>query len=217
MNSYTDSNNKRGEFEIRLTGVLRNDIDWESASRTLRPLRGCVAVEMDHRPETMAGIHLPDDYAGAYRPDRGTVVAAHANTGLVPGTVVVVSAYGGQWTDGFVSDGFSTDGEVRFYGHLGLSWKADIWAICGEKMQPTGSRVLLDKDNVQKESHGLLLPDGSELSSNVATVRDVGPDCNFLTPGMRVLYSLEHIRNFRSDDHDRFGIIPSDHIWGIVE
>lgn len=212
------SEHLRAETTVQLSGEVRKDVDWESASRALRPNTGCVAVEMDYRPEKSGSIFLPDEIAGAGRPDRGTVISAHESTGLSPGDIVVVSGYGGQWVDGFECEGFSTIGEVRFYGHLGLSWKADVWAVIGEKMTPTGSRVLLEKDNVQKmSSGGLHLPDGSETSSNIATVKEVGPDCNFLSTGMKVIYSLEHIRNFEIDGEDKFGIIPSDHIWGIVE
>ena len=206
----------KGNFSlIQTAGARRDDCDLDGAAGVFRPLNGMVLVEMDYAPEMIGSLYVPDDVGAYRRPDRGTVMVAGDGVWLSPGQTVYVGGYDGMWVDGYEHNNFKTKGELRFYGHNGMDWHECILAVEEDgQLKATGRNVIIEKEErIKKTASGLYLPDGSEEVTGQAFVRAVGEDVNEVAVGDKVVYSLEHVRNF---DGFELGVIPIDHIWGVV-
>lgn len=168
----------------------------------VRPLPGVVVVEMDEPRHKQGVLFLPDEAKGRYRADSGTVLAAADDTGLLPGTRVLVAPYDGKWMTGFRSGGYRSNGEVRLYGRVAVAgeaarvvlWSRSVRAMTmqeaeGIRIKPTGTNVLIRREALQETTGGIMLTDDERFREPVATVLAVGPDCTGgLEAGDRVIY-----------------------------
>lgn len=110
-------------------------VDWEVASRSIKPFPGYVYVEMAPYQEKFGVLHLLDDTQRAKRADVGICIAVgadrdpeekiltasgYAETPLPlevkPGDVCLVDPYRGDMFEGFAAGPYRTKRMVRLYG-----------------------------------------------------------------------------------------------------
>jgi co-chaperonin GroES (HSP10) len=198
-------------------GELTHTIDWRKASRSIRVLKGRVAVEMLPVPEKVGSILLPDSNANI-RPDVGVVVAVpgtHENGKRsweiqrvrgrdveypCVGDLVCVRPYDGTWLEGADCGAYAPQGQIRVYGtfaeYEGQPQYCNWWdsIICeAETLKPYGDKILFKLDPIESTQGGIILADQAQYRTGMATVQQVGPLVFDVKAGDRVCVNLEHL------------------------
>jgi co-chaperonin GroES (HSP10) len=206
-------------------GELTHTIDWRKASRSIRVLKGRVAVEMLPEPDRVGRILLPGANANI-RPDVGVVVASdswapgidpdsvltisrtHCVKGRYirapkPRTLVCVRPYDGTWLEDADCGDYTPQGQIRVYGtfaeYEGEPQYCNWWdsIICeAETLKPYGDKILFRLDPVESTQGGIILADDSKYRTGMATVEQVGPLVFDVKPGERVCVNLNHLKEY---------------------
>lgn len=174
-------------------------------------------VLMDQQEQEQGGILIPEN-AGGDRPDSGTVISAGKDTGFGIGDHVLVCPYAGIWFRNFVISGYKL-WEVRTYGigdldeHDSIRYQPGevVPAVINNVEQITDIQMKQDwcliKRDPNKVSEGnILLTDKSNYRTHKAEVIAVGPKCNELSPGDRIIY---HGPSIMIGLKNLVGMIPS--------
>lgn len=148
------------------------------------------------RLEEQDGSILIHDIEGEDRPDSGYVVSSGVD-GVDIGEHILMPPFSGVWFRRMHLGGYRF-WEVRFLGiadldeHVEMDQDASGLALCSisdeGEIIPKWDWVLIKRDSVNEQQGSILLTDKSKYRSCKATVVRVGPKCNELEPGDRVIY-----------------------------
>lgn len=162
-------------------------------------LPGIVAVEMCPRPKDVSGIVLPEDVRSEFRSDLGIVIGSGVDE-LEIGDQVYVRHDRGKCIEGFGIHEPQSRSDVRFYGinggfdfnftglrtscHRYPFWEA---VLCMSDFRPLGKNVLV-KLAPKPEKLGVLLVNKRDVQRDpVAEVLAVGPRCEYVSVGDKVV------------------------------
>lgn len=192
--------------------ITRGDIDFKSASESIRLLDGRIIVEM--LPATKRLVLVPESVEGKLRPHLGVVLQSmeyatpRCGTYIYPpepGTIVIVRRTDGTWIKDAYMGGYQPQNEVRVYGVYGefrghpqlYDWWDSVLASYNETMAewvPFGDKIIFRRDAAfETTDGGVFLLNGMHRRTAEATVVAVGPLEMDVKVGDRVCYDPFHI------------------------
>jgi co-chaperonin GroES (HSP10) len=180
-------------------------VDWEAASRAIRPNYGVVYVEMAPYIEKRGDLYLSDETKQRDRADCGVVLACGLERGpkwpleapempipmeIRPGDKVLVDPYRGIKLQNAQFGEYGAQGWVRIYGlasgdyneHYPYAWQEVIFAVIDEQktgkesIRATGKWLFIERDRIKESKGGVLLTDRSAKQSGLATILAVGKE-----------------------------------------
>lgn len=150
--------------------------------------------------------------------------------GLAPGNVVIVNPKDGKRIEGFEMDPirhrWPVEREVRLYGRaahkVGLLEtvpldESVLAIIRGGMISPLGTRLLVRlSERKDHTDSGIFLPDHHHDREDIATVVEVGPECEEVKAGDRVIFERRGLTEIGIEGDPNLAILPESAVYTTV-
>lgn len=129
---------------LQMTRVAAPRVDFELASRVIRPLSGrFYAVEFP-AVDRIGSIWLSDGASSTLSSDLCVVIAVGDGVDLSPGDVVLVRPTHGDWIEDAVFGEYAAEGRVRVYG-VACEFHGEPVRVAWDECAPIRVKGLRDK------------------------------------------------------------------------
>lgn len=230
-----------GELTIQCPEVWPDPVDVSGVPKNFRMRPYSALIEMMVPPEKKNGLYLPDDprfvdgkivgnVVGKLSPDVGTVIASGDDC-VSPGDLVCVLPYVGKWVDDFSVGEYRAKGRVRFLGIVSpvgeVAEHAPIELDVVMKVErngesidvtPVRGNILIERDPVEEQVHGIVLSEGARVKPMWATVVAVGPFVECCEPGDRVVYHSKGLVDYKFyEPFERMALVREDNLHCVYD
>ena len=218
-------------------------VDYELASRIIKPSPGRLWVLEWPNPERIGSIYVSDGAATSLKGDSCTVLAAGLGVDLSPGDTVLVSPTHGTWIEDGVFGSYRAEGRIRIYG---MAWYLNDphpqkWDdSCPvkivkefrntthggysdfetEHMQALGTKLIIKRDPIVESQSGILLSDNGRYRECTATVVSAGKKAMWhdsrVIPGVRVHYDPQGLLDTAFGDDPDLAIIDVQAVNAVI-